>query len=74
VNAPKPAKSAYIYFCDSKRPELKKTSPDLTFGEVGKKLGEMWKELGIYIYKGTCTPYLTAYYYLHVILEYSFFF
>mmetsp|Transcript_42800 Transcript_42800/g.55005 ORF Transcript_42800/g.55005 Transcript_42800/m.55005 type:complete len:294 (+) Transcript_42800:787-1668(+) len=44
-NAPKGAKSAYMYFCDKTRPELKANEPELTFGEVGKKLGSLWGAL-----------------------------
>ena len=42
---PKRGLSAYMFFCTEKRPEVMKKYPDLKFGEVGKKLGEMWKEL-----------------------------
>lgn len=35
--------SAYLLFCKDTRPVLKKDQPDLTFGELGKRLGEMWK-------------------------------
>mmetsp|Transcript_35233 Transcript_35233/g.41560 ORF Transcript_35233/g.41560 Transcript_35233/m.41560 type:complete len:198 (-) Transcript_35233:194-787(-) len=44
-NAPKGAKTAYIYFCDQTRAELKVDEPELTFGEVGKKLGSLWGAL-----------------------------
>jgi hypothetical protein len=44
-NAPKGAKSSYMYFCEAMRSDLKEREPELTFGEVGKKLGNMWKEL-----------------------------
>eukprot|EP01090_Pellita_catalonica_P012629 TRINITY_DN2798_c0_g1_i1.p1 TRINITY_DN2798_c0_g1~~TRINITY_DN2798_c0_g1_i1.p1 ORF type:complete len:217 (+),score=51.08 TRINITY_DN2798_c0_g1_i1:136-786(+) len=42
---PKRSLTAYMFFCQATRPELKKTEPNLTFGEVGKKLGSMWKAL-----------------------------
>jgi len=41
-DAPKKNKSAYLYFCDAERPKLQ-ARKDLTFGEVGKELGRMWK-------------------------------
>ena len=41
----KPRKSGYINFCKVERPKLKKNNPDMTFGDQGKKLGEMWKRL-----------------------------
>lgn len=43
-NAPKGVKSAYTYFGDEHRPALKEQG--ITFGEVSKKLGAMWKEAG----------------------------
>ena len=42
---PKRGLSAYVFFCRDKRPEVVKKYPDLKFGEVGKKLGEMWRDL-----------------------------
>mmetsp|Transcript_17042 Transcript_17042/g.28852 ORF Transcript_17042/g.28852 Transcript_17042/m.28852 type:complete len:81 (+) Transcript_17042:105-347(+) len=41
----KRAPSPYIIFCTEKRPEIKKTNPDATFGETGKLLGQMWAAL-----------------------------
>tara|TARA_Y100000114_G_C11704754_1_gene300335 strand:+ start:26 stop:340 length:315 start_codon:yes stop_codon:yes gene_type:complete len=41
----KPRKSGYINFCKVKRPELKKKNPNMSFGDQGKELGKMWKEL-----------------------------
>ncbi|KAH9258190.1 hypothetical protein BASA81_003774 [Batrachochytrium salamandrivorans] len=43
-NAPKGVKSAYTYFGDEHRPALKEQG--ITFGEVSKKLGAMWREAG----------------------------
>lgn len=40
---PKRAKSAYILFCSDKRAEVKKDDPELSFGDVARKLSEMWK-------------------------------
>ncbi|CAK0784212.1 hypothetical protein CVIRNUC_007416 [Coccomyxa viridis] len=44
-NAPKRGLSAFMYFSNAKRDEVKKENPDLAFGEVGKRLGELWKEV-----------------------------
>lgn len=41
--APKRSKSAYLYFCQEKRPEIAKTFKSL--GEVSKELGRLWKEI-----------------------------
>lgn len=40
----KRAKSAYTFFCQEKRAELKENS-ELSSSEITKKLGEMWKKL-----------------------------
>ena len=42
---PKRAPSAYILFCQAKRPSVVKENPDASFGELGKLLGEMWKSV-----------------------------
>ncbi|KAF6254522.1 hypothetical protein COO60DRAFT_311398 [Scenedesmus sp. NREL 46B-D3] len=39
------AKSAYMLFADDKRTQVKADHPELSFGEVGRKLGELWKAL-----------------------------
>uniref|UniRef100_A0A6C0AE33 HMG box domain-containing protein n=1 Tax=viral metagenome TaxID=1070528 RepID=A0A6C0AE33_9ZZZZ len=39
------ARSPYILFCSDKRPEIKKSHPDATFGETGKLLGAAWANL-----------------------------
>lgn len=44
-NAPKRGKSAFIFFMSEMRQKVKEESPDLSFGEIGKKLGEMYKAL-----------------------------
>ncbi|BDA50575.1 probable high mobility group protein B2 at N-terminal half [Coccomyxa sp. Obi] len=41
----KRAKSAYIFFVSEKRPAVKADHPELGFGELTKKLGEMWKAM-----------------------------
>jgi HMG (high mobility group) box len=42
-NAPKGGKSAYMCFVQENRSKIKEESPDLSFGELGKALGEKWK-------------------------------
>jgi len=42
ANAPKHNKSAYIFFCEDHRAEVKAKYPDLKMTELSKKLGELW--------------------------------
>jgi hypothetical protein len=42
--APKVASNAYMIFCKEMRPKLKRET-DLSFGKIGAKLGEMWRNL-----------------------------
>jgi len=42
-DAPKNAKSAYIFFSTENRPLLKEQNPELTSKEITVKLGELWK-------------------------------
>lgn len=42
---PKQAKTAYIYFCTDKRPELKDQFPDEDGKGITKKLAEAWRSL-----------------------------
>lgn len=42
-NAPKRPATAYIFYSKEKREELKRNNPSLSFTELGKKLGEMWR-------------------------------
>lgn len=44
-NEPKRGMSAFMFFSNAKRGEVKESNPGIAFGEVGKKLGEMWKNL-----------------------------
>jgi HMG (high mobility group) box len=44
-NAPKGAISAYFFFCRKYRPIEKSKNPEITFTELGKNLGAMWKQL-----------------------------
>ncbi|EAY01387.1 HMG box family protein [Trichomonas vaginalis G3] len=37
--------SPYICFCKEKRPQVKADNPGIAFGDIAKKLGEMWKNL-----------------------------
>lgn len=41
-NAPKRPPSAFFIFCSEFRPKVKSEQPNLTIGEVAKRLGEMW--------------------------------
>ncbi|PNH10468.1 Non-histone chromosomal protein 6, partial [Tetrabaena socialis] len=43
-NAPKGALSAFMYFSNANRSKVKAENPNIAFGEVGKRLGELWKE------------------------------
>ena len=42
-DAPKKALSAFMFFSAAKREQVKTENPGIAFGDVGKKLGEMWK-------------------------------
>ena len=44
-NAPKAVCNAYMIFCKSRRGELKNELPELAFGKIGAKLGEMWRNM-----------------------------
>jgi len=44
-NAPKRGLSAYMFFANDNRQKVRDEHPGIKFGEVGKLLGEMWKEL-----------------------------
>ncbi|KAJ2896092.1 Non-histone chromosomal protein 6 [Zalerion maritima] len=44
-NAPKRALSAYMFFANSNRDLVREENPGITFGEVGRMLGQKWKEL-----------------------------
>lgn len=44
-NKPKRAPSAYFLFMGDARPKVAKAMPDASIGDIGKKLGEMWREL-----------------------------
>lgn len=44
-NAPKRALSAYMFFANSNRDQVREDNPGISFGEVGRILGQKWKEL-----------------------------
>ncbi len=44
-DAPKNAKSAYMFFCADKRAEVKEKNPELSAKEITTKLGALWKEI-----------------------------
>ncbi|KAJ2788838.1 Non-histone chromosomal protein 6, partial [Coemansia guatemalensis] len=45
VTKPKRPLSAYMYFSQEKRPDVKNNNPEATFGAIGKILGQMWSDL-----------------------------
>ncbi|CAB4256639.1 similar to Saccharomyces cerevisiae YBR089C-A NHP6B High- mobility group (HMG) protein that binds to and remodels nucleosomes [Maudiozyma barnettii] len=44
-NAPKRALSAYMFFANENRDIVRSENPDVTFGQIGRLLGERWKAL-----------------------------
>jgi LSD1 subclass zinc finger protein len=44
-NFPKRAKNAYMVFCTLERPNLKDKHPDWSFGQLGAKLGDIWRQM-----------------------------
>ncbi|CAL5872502.1 uncharacterized protein PFLUO_LOCUS6766 [Penicillium psychrofluorescens] len=44
-NAPKRALSAYMFFANDNRDKVREENPGITFGQVGKSLGDRWKAL-----------------------------
>ncbi|RDW86557.1 high-mobility group nucleosome-binding protein [Aspergillus mulundensis] len=44
-NAPKRGLSAYMFFANDNREKVRDDNPGITFGQVGKMLGEKWKAL-----------------------------
>ena len=45
IKKPKRCKSSYIYFCEDKRPEIKKENPTMDAKIIVTKLGKLWAEL-----------------------------
>ena len=44
-NAPKRALTSFMFFSSEMRPKIKEEDPDLSFGDIGKKLGELFRAL-----------------------------
>jgi hypothetical protein len=44
-NAPKRGLSAYMFFANEQRDKVREDNPGISFGQVGKMLGEKWKAL-----------------------------
>ncbi|KAJ1902683.1 Non-histone chromosomal protein 6 [Coemansia sp. IMI 209127] len=44
-NAPKRALSAYMFFSQANRATVREQNPEVSFGAIGKLLGEKWKKL-----------------------------
>jgi len=44
-NAPKRGLSAYMFFANDQRENVREENPGISFGQVGKLLGERWKAL-----------------------------
>ncbi|KAJ1668879.1 Non-histone chromosomal protein 6 [Coemansia sp. RSA 1813] len=42
-DAPKRALSAYMFFSQANRATVRENNPDVSFGTIGKLLGEQWK-------------------------------
>jgi HMG (high mobility group) box len=44
-NAPKKPLTSFMLFSNEVRSQIKKENPDMTFGELGKKIGELFRAL-----------------------------
>ena len=44
-NAPKQARTNYMFFSDSVRDEIRNKNPNLSLGEISKLIGERWKNV-----------------------------
>jgi len=44
-NKPKRPMSSFMFFANEKRPELRAKFPDMKITDIGKKLGELWKDV-----------------------------
>lgn len=44
-NRVKKPKSAYLFFCDDKRPSVQKKNPGKKMGDISKILGDLWKNI-----------------------------
>mmetsp|Transcript_20386 Transcript_20386/g.48210 ORF Transcript_20386/g.48210 Transcript_20386/m.48210 type:complete len:167 (+) Transcript_20386:75-575(+) len=45
ANKPKRGKSAYLFYSQAIRDQVKRDNPDLNFSDLGKLIGKMWGEL-----------------------------
>ncbi|KAG2433609.1 hypothetical protein HYH02_012538 [Chlamydomonas schloesseri] len=43
-NAPKKPMGAYMWFCKEMRESVKADNPDFSVTDIGRRLGELWKE------------------------------
>ncbi|KAG2427112.1 hypothetical protein HXX76_012623 [Chlamydomonas incerta] len=43
-NAPKKPMGAYMWFCKEMREQVKADNPDFSVTDIGRRLGELWKE------------------------------
>jgi hypothetical protein len=44
-NKPKRGLSAFMYYSQERRPAVKKSKPDIKFGEIAKVIGAEWKDM-----------------------------
>jgi hypothetical protein len=44
-NAPKRPLAPYMFYCKEQREKVKANQPDITFGEIGKVLGQQWSSM-----------------------------
>ncbi|KAF2598112.1 hypothetical protein F2Q68_00011775 [Brassica cretica] len=44
-NAPKKAMSGFMYFSQMERDNIKKSNPGIGFGDIGKVLGDKWRQM-----------------------------
>lgn len=44
-NAPKRAMTSFFFFSNEMRSKIKKENPSMSFGELGKKIGELFRQL-----------------------------
>ncbi|KAE9969402.1 hypothetical protein EG327_010649 [Venturia inaequalis] len=45
LQPPKRPRSAYVYFVMETTPKAREANPQMTFQEMGKHVGELWREL-----------------------------
>lgn len=44
-NAPKRPLAPYMFYCKEQREKVKASQPDISFGEIGKVLGQQWSAM-----------------------------